>query len=125
MCSLFKRILLAVIMLFNCLSVFAESEFNSILVSGHSCHFYEFIEDSDKLSDPANQTTNFIKHNWIVLENDLARGQGEALTYLRNLALCNYVLPDNLWKNQLKGLAYQERIDKFHKMFFSECFCSR
>jgi hypothetical protein len=125
MCSLFKRILLAVIMLLNCLSVFAESEFNSTLVSGHSCHFYEFIEDSDKLSDPANQAIYFINKNWIMLENDLARGQGETLTYLRNLALCNYVLPDNLWKNQLKGLAYQERIAKFHKLFFSECFCSR
>ncbi len=125
MCSISKRVLLGVMMILNCVSALADSEFNSTLVSGHSCHFYEFIEGSDKLSDPANQAIIFINKNWILLENDLAMRQGEALTYLRNLALCNYVLPDNLWQDQLKGLAYQERIDKFHKLFFSECFCSR
>lgn len=116
----------AVLLLLCSVSAFAESESNPIKQpQQNNCHFYEFIKNSDQRSDPANQVASFIQNNWVVLENDLARGQGEALTYLRNLALCPYVLPSHLWKDQLKDLPYLERALKFSKLFFSECFCSR
>ncbi|NOS95678.1 MAG: hypothetical protein HOP26_04575 [Methylotenera sp.] len=116
----------AAFLLLHSVTTFAENESNPITQpKQNNCHFYEFIKNSDQRSDPANQAARFIQNNWIMLENDLARGHGETLTYLRNLALCPYVLPSNLWRDQLKGLPYLDREPKFSKLFFSECLCNR
>ncbi|NOT15569.1 MAG: hypothetical protein HOP21_08365 [Methylotenera sp.] len=88
------------------------------------CFFYEFIKGSTELSDPASQVSYFIKGRWIELENDLARGYGDELTYLRGLAMCPYVLPEKLWENQIKGLPYEQRASVFTKSFSSTCFCT-
>lgn len=88
------------------------------------CFFYEFIKGSTEHSDPANQTSSFIKNRWIELENDLARGYGDELTYLRGLAMCPYVLPEKFWETQIKGLPYEERASVFTKNFTSTCFCT-
>lgn len=93
--------------------------------SNDICFFYEYIKGSKELSDPANQVGYFIKNRWIELENDLARGEGEELTYLRGLATCPYVLPEKLWQTQLKGLPYEQRASTFIKIFSSQCFCQR
>jgi len=88
------------------------------------CFFYEFIKGTTEHSDPANQVSYFIKNRWIELENDLARGHGDELTYLRGLAMCPYVLPEKLWENQIKGLPYELRASVFTKTFTSTCFCT-
>jgi hypothetical protein len=89
------------------------------------CFFYEFIKGSNtEYSDPANQVSYFIKARWIELENDLARGYGDELTYLRGLAMCPYVLPEKFWETKIKGLPYEQRASVFTKSFSSTCFCA-
>lgn len=89
------------------------------------CFFYEYMKGSDRqYSDPANQISFFIKNRWIELENDLARGYGDELTYLRGLAKCPYVVPENFWETQIKGLPYKQRASFFIKSFSSTCLCS-
>jgi hypothetical protein len=87
------------------------------------CFFYEFIKGTTEYSDPANQVLYFIRHRWIELENELVLGEGDQLTYLRGLAMCQYVLPEKLWENKIKGLPYEQRAETFTTLFFSECFC--
>jgi hypothetical protein len=89
------------------------------------CHFYEFIIGTQEHSDPANQVSHFIKNRWIELENDLARGYGDELTYLNSLAKCHYTLPEKFWETRLKGLPYEVRANSFTQEFISTCFCER
>lgn len=87
------------------------------------CHFYALIKGAQQPSDPANQVSHFIKNRWIQLENDLARGHGDELSYLSDLAKCPYTLPEKFWETHLKGLPYEQRANVFTQAFISTCFC--
>lgn len=120
-----KRCALFLLLLFSMNASTEESASPAQNTESTTCHFYQFIKGTDKQSDPANQVTAFILNNWIELENDLARGQGDVLTYLGELALCPYILPAGLWQTQLNGKPYEQRAEIFKEIFFEQCFCKR
>lgn len=112
------------LMLYLCsLSMPAWADSSSNVVQNDICFFYAYMKGTNEYSDPANQVSDVIKKSWIELENDLARGGGDELDYLRGLASCAYVLPEKFWESQIKGLAYEERATRFKDTFFSSCFC--
>lgn len=130
MCSHFKHLFACIFLLCHHNFTLAQEQINPveqqpIQSNQYTCYFYEYTEGSNELSDPANQARYFIKNNWIALENDLARGHGEALSYLRKLTVCSYALPNQFWQSEFKGLPFEAREPKFIKLFSKECFCAR
>lgn len=122
-----SKLIRTVIFCLCCFSVstWAEDTVSPAPVSQvNACHFYKLIKDSSTLSDPANQVSAFMRNNWPALENDLAHGDGEVLSYVRKLTLCPYTLQKNLWADKLKNKPYDQRQVIFSELFFSKCFCN-
>ena len=89
-----------------------------------NCHFLAYNPGTRTQSDPAKRAAAFVERNWLGIENELATGQGEGLSYLRQLALCPIDLPKYYWSQNIRGRPYEERQEVFTTWFIGQCFCA-